>query len=430
VNKFEKDLGGYEYVIACFYGADVWLPQEGQSEIGDLMLERYRQIEEENNCTISFIAVTTDEFMDRANTAAAAGTKFADQVHLNMGMYGAFMDAGYLASISSLPYIETNEAKWNHDYYSITRNVTDGELYGLDFLSWPNRKTYPDQCLFFNKTLIAELGLPNPYDLYDQGQWTWDNFRQILKDSTRDVDGDGNADIYGITCVGDLLEFSALYSNGAHTFEIKNGKYEFDMARPATYNALNFTANIRNVDKTFLSFPDGSHWGMPLDTFKGHGTVFFMRDVIYFQDVKDNDHEFGMISFPKGPDLGSVPYPTAAWNGDTQVQGIFKIGNDVEKAAFIFNRITEPLGDYAVDDWKDYAFRNHFMRDEKAFAIYEQMSANATTDGYRTVYSDDAFNQIRNAIWDSTQQTRTPAEAFASITEEVQSFLDDKFNTK
>lgn len=419
------DLGGYEYVIASFYGSDVWHPEEGKSEIGDLMLERYRQIEEENNCKITFIDCTPDEMIDAINTSAATGTKYADQIHVNMDMYSKLMRAGYIVPVDELPYIDIEDEKWNQYYYDITTGA-DGKLYGLDFLSWPNRKPYPDQCVFFNKTLIKELGLPDPYELYDKGEWTWDTFRQLLKDATRDTNGDGEMDIYGITCVGNLLEYSALYSNGVHTYDIVDDKYQFNMENDTAYKALQFTSDIRNVDKTFKSLEPGSHWGLPLDTFKEHGTVFFMRDVIYFQDVKENDHEFGMLPFPKGPDL-TGKYPTASWNGDTQVQSILQAGNDVDKAAYIFNRITEPFEEYPMGAWEDYALRNHFMKDEKAFEIFKEMCENAYPDGI-SVYGGDVSGKISQALTDASTLVKTPAEALRSVAEEAQTYLDDTLN--
>jgi ABC-type glycerol-3-phosphate transport system substrate-binding protein len=419
------DMEGYEYVIACFYGPDVWHPEAGKSEMGDLLLERYREIEEQNNCTIKFIDCTTDEFLDGINTSAASGIKYADQVHLNMDMYQRLMSAGYLATMSELPYIDIKDEKWNQ-YYKEVITGKDGKLYGLDFLSWPNRKPYPDQCVFFNKTLVRELGLTDPYEMYDNGEWTWENFRKLLLDSTRDTNGDGENDIYGITCVGNLLEYAALYSNGAHTFDVVDGNYRFGLANDAAYKALQFTSDIRNVDQTFLSFPEDAHWGMPLDTFKAHGTVFFMRDIIYFQDLKDNDHEFGMLPFPKGPDLQGN-YPMATWNADTQVQSILKIGTDVDKAAYIFNRITEPFDGYPVGEWESYALRNHFMKDEKAFSIFKEMCENAIPDGFY-VYGGDHYGKISQALYDTINQTKTPAEALNSIQEELQTYLDENYN--
>lgn len=420
------DLEGYEYVIACFYGPGTWHPEEGESEMGDLLLQRYREIEEQNNCTISFIDCTKDEFIDGVTTAAASGTKYADQVHCDMDTYGRLTRAGYVMAMDELPYIDIGADKWNHYYYPVVTDA-EGKIYGLDFLSWPNRKPFPDQCLFFNRTLIKELNLRDPYEMYDNGEWTWENFRSLLKDAMRDTDGDGETDIYGITCVGNLLEYAAMYSNGVHTYELEDGKYQFSMCNDAAYAALQYASDIRNVDKTFKSFDEDAHWRMPLDTFSEHGTVFFMRDVIYFQDVRGNDHEFGMLPFPKGPDNNGV-YPTASWNYDTQVQCILKSGNDVDKAAYIFNRITEPFEGYETDNWEDYALRNHFMKDEKAFGVYKEMCENAYPDGF-ALYGD--VNGLIHGAFNSTAAlTQTPAEALNSIRDECQAYLDDNFNNK
>lgn len=418
-----RDLGGYRYVIANFYAPYVWDPVYGYSHMRDQMYWHFRDLEETLNIEIYPIFIPPAEFHDRANTAAAAGTKFADQVHMNMGTLSSFRQAGFLVAFDDLDIINPYDPKWNQFYLDIARDPATGRLYGIDWLSWPNRRTFPDMGLFFNRTLIAQLGVPCPYELFDAGEWTWDNFRQILLDVT-----DHEAGRYGISVVYDLLERAAVVSNGVEFLENNNGRLEFNMNNEATYRALEFTSQIRNVDRTFMSFPPDAHWYSPLQALRDHDVVFAMRDIIFWNDIRDNEHEFGMVPFPMGPDLGNAAWPGATWNNDVQTQGIFSIGNNVEYAAYILNRLAEPFESYGINEWQDVTRRDHFMNDARAFEIYLQMNANAITDG-AGVFNGHVFGLLRDAFFDSSiNQTRTPAEAFEGIAGEIQMFLDDNFN--
>ena len=419
------DFDGYKYIIANYYHEHNWIPEPGNSYFGDLRLEHYLDIEEELNVTIEEIFIPPDEFTDRANTAAAAGTKFADQVHMNMGTLANFRQAGFLVAFDDLDVIDYTEPKWNSFYIDIARDPATGLLYGLDFLSWPGRKAFPDMGLFFNITLIEQLGVDNPYDLFDRGEWTWENFRRILLEVT-----EPDLNRYGISVIHDMLERAAIVSNGVNFIDNENGRLVFNMNRDATFRALEFTNQIRNIDRTHLNVGVewGEHWYAPLQALRDHNVVFAMRDIIFMGDLRDNEHTFGMIAFPKGPDIGNSPWPMSVWNNDVQTQGIFSIGNNLEAAAYIFNRISEPFTGYEVDSWMEVARRDHFMNDARAFEIYLQMSTNAVSDG-AGIFNGHVAGLIADAMRESSMnQTKTPAEAFGAINEEIQAFLDDRFN--
>lgn len=45
--------------------------------------------------------------------------------------------------------------------------------------------------------MIEDLGLEDPQELYNKGQWTWEKFAEYAKAGTRDTDNDGSIDVYG-----------------------------------------------------------------------------------------------------------------------------------------------------------------------------------------------------------------------------------------
>lgn len=68
--------------------------------------------------------------------------------------------------------------------------------------------------LFFNKALIEQNHLDNPYALVDSGKWTMDKFTEMCLAVISDLDGDGemtDADRYGYVGYGELIADILLY---------------------------------------------------------------------------------------------------------------------------------------------------------------------------------------------------------------------------
>ena len=69
--------------------------------------------------------------------------------------------------------------------------------------------------LGFNLDMIREANLENPQDLWDRGEWTWDKFEEYLKVLTKDTNGDGQIDVYGMSGWWTDTLRNLLMSNGA-----------------------------------------------------------------------------------------------------------------------------------------------------------------------------------------------------------------------
>lgn len=51
--------------------------------------------------------------------------------------------------------------------------------------------------IFWNKTLFDRYGLPDLYELYENGEWIWEKFKEIALAGNQDTDGDGEYDVHG-----------------------------------------------------------------------------------------------------------------------------------------------------------------------------------------------------------------------------------------
>jgi len=52
--------------------------------------------------------------------------------------------------------------------------------------------------VYFNQSMFAKYKVKSPLEYYNEGSWTWENFAKCMTEITRDTDGDGTTDIYGL----------------------------------------------------------------------------------------------------------------------------------------------------------------------------------------------------------------------------------------
>lgn len=422
------DLGGYEFILGSHWGKG-YFPEVGVSEYGDKMLKRYSEIEEKYNCKITYKDGAPDVFVNDVNSAAASGVKYADVIEANLWWFQGFYEAGYLEPLNDIKNLDFDNTKWADVYKRST--LRDGKVYGVNFTSWYQRMPHYFYITYFNKNLLKKYSQPSPYDLIKEGKWTWEAFRDIAKACTRDENGDGNFDFFGVTSLDRMFEYTAMWSNGARDVaKGEDGKYKFGYADDKAYKALQFVRDIINIDKSFANLHDPrvvSDWKLPAMEFVKGNMAFFVYHTEavewpgWLQDMED---DFGVVPFPLGPD--GKKWGTAT-TGDLRVFCIPKTATDKDKAAFIFNKITAPFEGTTADEWKDYAKRTYF-RDEEGFKYYLEGIDTAEYDFGAELQPPVYMLPVGPIMAVTRDNASTPAEAMQGIKDRINAVVDEKLN--
>ena len=123
----------------------------------------------------------------RARLAAdlTAGTP-ADVVLINYRRYAQFAQAGALQPLA--PYLAKSQLIKESDFYpqAIEPFLWNGQLMCIP-------QNLSSLVIYYNKDMFQQAGLAFP-----QASWTWDDFVQTAVALTRDTDGDGVTDQYGL----------------------------------------------------------------------------------------------------------------------------------------------------------------------------------------------------------------------------------------
>ena len=145
--------------------------------------------------------------------------------------------------------------------------------------------------MFVNKTLLEREGIQIP-----ENQWTWEDFYDICQKVTKDTDGDGRIDQFGVY---DYDWKDAVYSNGGRIFD-QSGT-ECNITAEAVENAVLFTRRVRELsgyqNPTSNDFDTGKIAFRPMKF-----SEFRTYKPYPWKINKYFDFQWDCIRLPQGPD--------------------------------------------------------------------------------------------------------------------------------
>jgi hypothetical protein len=158
-----------------------------------MMWDNMRRVEREFNISIRSPVVAWDQLYPRLATSVRAGSPVGDLVRL----HGS---ATFQAIISEVIMPAGQFTTAESDLLSLHRWVVPQTI--MDGQIWSFRRNEPlveVQALGVNLNIIEDIGAESPVSLWERGAWDWQAMREIMLMATRDLDGDGEIDQFGIS---------------------------------------------------------------------------------------------------------------------------------------------------------------------------------------------------------------------------------------
>ena len=170
-----------------------------------------------------------------------------------------------------------------------------GKVYGLTSIPDSHK-------LFYRKSAFQNLGIEDPRDIFERGEWTWDKFLEVGRELTYDSDGDGATDKYAYWSWNTFQWFT---SNSASFISYdETGTPYFSMGEP---NALEALQMIRDMDSANGVYKITAPWMVDhapdTDLISGRIAMNYTNDS-YIGDMNNEGFRSQM-----GDDLGFVPCP-------------------------------------------------------------------------------------------------------------------------
>ncbi len=171
------------------------------------------------------------------------------------------------------------------------RRTLEAALPNLSFLGFSNG-------VFYNKNMLDEYGLPDLNELFQSGEWTWQRYKEIASKLTRDTDGDGEIDQWGIAGVWGNTNnpITFLGANDAPSAKVVDGKIKFALNEKPAIEAFEFMHEL--VQSGSIKY----NWGWPQGPWSNEVAGMMENHFwSYFAVAQDLTFEAGFVPWPKGP---------------------------------------------------------------------------------------------------------------------------------
>lgn len=378
-----KDLGGRTFTFAYNWDAyPMTEPDPASATMEDIYkYDNLKRVEAKYNCKINYINVPYEEIAEKLTTSVMAGAPFADAVLLDAQQIIAPALNNQIIPLEDINLPEADIFNAQEVLYE-SGNVC-GKNYGMK----DKNEDVDGYFMGVNLDIINELGLENPVELYEKGEWTWDKFLEIAKAATKDTDGDGAIDQWGLSGVPLVLAKMFIASNDGYLTDdinIKEG-----LSDPKTMEALEFYSSLYNTEKVvYLADNNVWEWNGNLDAFKtGDSAMFQLQNWMLPTGDSALQYQYTIVPMPKGPSndagttyitgQGGVVIPTGTenpedvlmifeeindWYGDDYsikadatlewLETLYQTEEDIERALSIKDTekidITEGIADYPI----------------------------------------------------------------------------------
>jgi ABC-type glycerol-3-phosphate transport system substrate-binding protein len=334
---------------------------------------------------------------------------------------GNMMTSGYLYDWNTLSYIDMSQKYWN-DTMNDSLSVNGRAYYAVSsfMIADPN-------AILFNKEMINEYTLPDPYESVRNGKWTIDTMAEMSRTVSQDLDGDGKYtvnDLYGLGCEADWMLNSFMY--GCDQFMVKRdetGAYILDMYNEKMLDITEKLYSLFHSDNTTFLWPYDS----PVEKTIMIGTgraLFNIIPINKSKDYRQSDVDFGVLPYPKYSEE-QEKYLSNDWSGlmciPATVQNPDMTGMVCELLAYESQTTTMPA-------YYDILLTGKFARDEETVEMFDIIYSNIVYD-YGMNYCGFApgfmplFYMIPQMI--GQQKSTDLASLYAKNETQAQKALDD-----
>ncbi|HNZ99030.1 ABC transporter substrate-binding protein [Ruminococcus sp.] len=159
----------------------------------------------------------------------------------------------------------------------------------------------------YNRKTVAEAGLDDPAVLYENGEWTWDTFQEMLESY---VDADNQK--YGID--GWWFEFGLMNTIGVPPVSLENGKLVSNLSDPSMERVQNWIYDL--YQKGCIAIGVGDFGWETKPAYVGEGKTLFYPIGLYdfYTEKSQWQAKYGEDAFfvpmPRDPEADEYYIPT------------------------------------------------------------------------------------------------------------------------
>lgn len=381
----DADYEGYLFRFVSIDGHPSHVAEANGDIVNDAYYTRNRIISE--RCNVSFEEADVATYPELTEKFRKSVIAVSDDFDLcRVIMRDAFSAAleGYVMPLESLTYVDITKGWYIH---YVNDELTIGDKLYFAYSDECMNAFTGAMCVFFNKTIVRDLNMRDPYELVRGGEWTLDVFLSTSMDAISDLNGDGKMtpdDRFGIIDEHDALLPSMWVGAGVKTV----GKDEDNLPFFAAAGNENLVTLLENVY---------DHWiqeGFCYDSFLSIGYdeknrivangyymenkgLYTVRGFGAAESLREMESDFGIIPLPKYS-AEQTEYFSRICDGWLNIVPF--CAPDPERTSVIMEALAVETKNLVIPAYYENALFNKFIRDDESIEMLGIIQKNRSLD--------------------------------------------------
>ena len=438
----EVDYGGETFTVgAVAYPAnaspwkavsycEIFSAEENGDPLNDAIYQRNLAISEVLNVTIEcYPYESIDRTISDFTKVVMAGEDIIDiSLSHSWGMPN-LLGTGALVDLLTLPNVDFSHSWW--DQKSGEELVLGDAMYSItgDISLYIN---FSPIVYYFNKGIVNQLSLDDPYALVRDGKWTFEQVKKMTTEAASDLNGDGamteKEDRYGLLCQVDSLAFAAYAADVSITDKDQNGMPYLNVnIERASSVCENWVPLMNDSNVALLSNVttkgryNNIYFDLFLPMFCENRALFFTNQLMVALNLRDMNADFGIVPTPKHDEMqDEYLCPISDWWATFLVVPVTNSNYDMT------GHVIEALGyygqQYLRSAYIDKTVRGKALRDEDSSEMLELIFHNRVYD-LASFYNWGNVFQMYNTIAGNTRLNYT--SEYAKIEKKAQAALEE-----
>lgn len=420
--KFNSD-------VIILYWEDVEQPEfEVEEQSGDTVNDAiyFRNTNVEDQLAVDLIFVgTAGNFNNQKNFIQTAfngiNSGGEHDIFAGYSMTGATLAVnGYVQDLKELDYLDFDQPWWPNSL--VTKATINDRLYFASGDISTNMLHFM-YAVFFNKQILANQNLEDPYTLVDNGKWTYTKMFEMASNLYNDINGDGGRDIddaYGFSTAS--IHYDAFFAAaGLSTVEKAS---DGTLIISPTFNSEKTITLVEDICAFMWEGQDGYH-GSTGEIFAKENTLFTLdRSYMGLLRRDEISFEYGIVPTPKFDEaqeeyITCLAFPYTMYSVSTAAQHTEAAAASLESLASQGYKLVTPA-------LFEITMKLKYSSDNEASRMYDIIREGVVIDIGRiftTELQNYTYSTFRNAC--ANNGARAWASAYKVTDRQMSKLLDN-----
>ncbi|MCL2096218.1 MAG: extracellular solute-binding protein [Oscillospiraceae bacterium] len=283
----------------------VWSEENSGDTINDAVFARNTYLEDKYNFVIAAVPSPNNDPLANIRRAVQSNDELYDAAQVSMRSSPDVAQNGTFMNLYEVDNLDFTQPWW--DQAANAALSFGNKLY---YTSGDILMVNNDTCtgIVYNKDLLRDLGLDNPYPIVKEGKWTMSRLYDMVKNASDDLNGDGlmnyQDDRFGFIGQRDTL-ISFLHSANEYITKKDENDYPYiTFGSERSYDAMNACFEImydRNITHNAHHIESRVPAIYPVseEMFMDNRALFMWVRLRIVENLRSMDTDFGILPLPK-----------------------------------------------------------------------------------------------------------------------------------